>query len=161
MSRFHRVKTYRFPESCARDCTGAAVAQFALILPILLLTIFGVYEFGRLYWIWNTVQYATEQTARCIMAHTSVTTVSSGTCALNSNLPGLTVSNPTATSGNCSGTLAGLSPTPQCMTITATYTLPSTDPLNAIVTRFISMVSRRSVPGWSFTFTGTTTVTIS
>jgi Flp pilus assembly protein TadG len=161
MSRF-RFIARAFPSgvSCARDSEGASAVQFALILPLLLLIIFTVYEFGRLYWIQNTLQYATEQTARCIMANPTVTSVTGGTCALSNNLPGLTVSSPTAQKASCAGALGGLTPVPQCMTVSASYSLPSTDPLNAIMSAFVHMVSRRAQSAWSFTLTGTSTVPI-
>jgi len=144
-----------------RDCAGSAAVEFAMLIPLFLMLIFGVYEFGRIYWLQNTLQYAAEQTARCIMANPTVTTVASGTCALSNNTAGLIVSSPTAVSGNCSGALASLSPTPQCMTVTASYSLPSTDPLTSIISTFVGMVGHKTPPNWSFTLTGQSTVAIS
>ena len=47
-----------------RDRTGATAVEFALILPIFLLTIFGIIEFGRILWIRNTMEYVAETAAR-------------------------------------------------------------------------------------------------
>ena len=46
------------------NCEGGAAAEFALLIPFILLLIYGIYEFGRLYWIQNTLQFAAEQTGR-------------------------------------------------------------------------------------------------
>lgn len=47
-----------------RDRSGAAAVEFALILPIFLLTILGIIEFGRMLWIRNTMEYVAETAAR-------------------------------------------------------------------------------------------------
>jgi Flp pilus assembly protein TadG len=155
-----RVLT-RCKQLMGRDCSGNAAVEFAMLIPLFLVLIFAVYEFGRIYWLQNTLQYAAEQTARCIMAHPTVTVVTSGTCALSNNTSGLTVTNPTAASGNCSGALASLVPTPQCMTVTATYSLPSSDPLTSVISTFLGMVGHRTPANWSFTLVGQSTVPIS
>ena len=144
-----------------RDCAGSAAVEFAMLIPLFLLLIFGVYEFGRIYWVQNTLQYAAEQTARCIIANPTVTSVASGTCALSNNTAGLTVSSSSAVSGNCSGALGTLSPIPQCMTVTATYSLPSSDPLTSIISTLVGMVRHRTPPNWSFSLSGQSTVPIS
>jgi Flp pilus assembly protein TadG len=48
-----------------RDDLGAAAVEFALTVPVLLLLLLGVSEFGRLLWTQNSIQYAVEQAARC------------------------------------------------------------------------------------------------
>jgi len=52
----------------ARD--GIAGVEFALIVPALLTMIVGVVEFGRVYWLQGTLQYAAEQAGRYAMANT-------------------------------------------------------------------------------------------
>lgn len=47
-----------------REERGAAAAEFALILPLMLLLVFGFFEAGRLYWSYNTVQAAARDAAR-------------------------------------------------------------------------------------------------
>jgi Flp pilus assembly protein TadG len=47
------------------DAAGSAAVEFALTLPLLLLLVLGTAEFGRLLWVQNSIQYATEQAARC------------------------------------------------------------------------------------------------
>jgi Flp pilus assembly protein TadG len=52
-----------------RDERGQATVEFALILPVLLLLVLGILEFGR---AWNLAQIATdavrESTRRCVLA---------------------------------------------------------------------------------------------
>jgi Flp pilus assembly protein TadG len=49
----------------SRDTAGSAAVEFALTIPVLLLLMFGLFEFGRLLWTQNSIQYAVEQAARC------------------------------------------------------------------------------------------------
>lgn len=48
-----------------RRCTrGATAVEFALVLPVLLVLVFGIIEFGRVLWVQNTLQYAAERGTR-------------------------------------------------------------------------------------------------
>ncbi|HEY9294325.1 MAG TPA: TadE family protein [Microlunatus sp.] len=47
-----------------RNDHGAAVVEFALVLPILLLLVFGIVEFGRAYSIQTTISGAAREGAR-------------------------------------------------------------------------------------------------
>jgi Flp pilus assembly protein TadG len=62
------------PLFCAlpRECSGAAAVEFAFILPVLLLFVFGTFEFGRYFWTQNVLQYGVEQTARYAYVHTDL-----------------------------------------------------------------------------------------
>jgi len=44
---------------------GAAAVEFAMTVPILLTTMLGIVEFGRILWAQNALHYAVEQAARC------------------------------------------------------------------------------------------------
>ena len=46
------------------DRKGAAMVEFALVAPIFLLLVFGVFEFGRYFFVQHTIQYATREGAR-------------------------------------------------------------------------------------------------
>lgn len=48
----------------ARDRSGSPMIEFAFALPILLLMVLGSIEFGRYYWIRNTLELAVEEGAR-------------------------------------------------------------------------------------------------
>jgi Flp pilus assembly protein TadG len=44
---------------------GAAAVEFAIILPVLLLCVLGLVEFGRAIWTQATLNYAVQAAARC------------------------------------------------------------------------------------------------
>ncbi|MFN3620928.1 TadE/TadG family type IV pilus assembly protein [Sphingorhabdus sp.] len=46
------------------DRTAASAAEFALVLPLLLLFIFGIIDVGRLMWEWNQAEKATQMGVR-------------------------------------------------------------------------------------------------
>lgn len=48
----------------ALDERGVAATEFALILPLLVLLLFGFYEAGRIYWNYNVVQSSARDAAR-------------------------------------------------------------------------------------------------
>ena len=45
---------------------GAAAVEFALVSPMLLMLLFGVFEYGRYLWTVNALQQTVTQTARCM-----------------------------------------------------------------------------------------------
>jgi Flp pilus assembly protein TadG len=56
---------------CIRDCrfhksrSGAAAIEYAIVLPVLLLLVFGIIDVGRLLWTYTTLVRAGEAAARC------------------------------------------------------------------------------------------------
>ena len=59
-SRFRRL---------GRDQAGTAIIEAALALPVTIILIGGALEFGRYYWMQNSMQLALEETARYVMVH--------------------------------------------------------------------------------------------
>ena len=55
------MRAFRFPN---RRQDGATAVEFALILMILVMLVFGILEFGRLFYVANTVQEVTRRAAR-------------------------------------------------------------------------------------------------
>lgn len=47
-----------------RDCRGASAAEFALVLPLLLLLLFAIIDGGRFIWEFNRAEKATQAAAR-------------------------------------------------------------------------------------------------
>lgn len=52
----------------ARCRSGAGAAEFALVLPLLLLFLFGIIDVGRVMWMWNRAEKATQMGARYAVA---------------------------------------------------------------------------------------------
>jgi Flp pilus assembly protein TadG len=50
---------------------GASAVEFALVAPILLTLLFGIFEFGRVLWTQGILDYAVEQAARCASIDTT------------------------------------------------------------------------------------------
>jgi len=62
----HRVASFaRRLHSSASASGGAVTAEFALVIPVMLLLVFGVVDFGRMMWYRNALQSSVEQAARC------------------------------------------------------------------------------------------------
>lgn len=102
------------PASISKCRRGATAVEFALVAPIFLLIILGVFEVGRLFWIKSSMQYAVEESARYVMLNTSTTTSALETYAT------------TTVVGSFTGDITYVaskdtSTTPYTMTITATY----------------------------------------
>ncbi len=57
----------------ARASEGAAAVEFAIIFPVFGLFCMGIFEGGRMMWIRNSIQTATEEAGRFAMAHTTAT----------------------------------------------------------------------------------------
>jgi Flp pilus assembly protein TadG len=139
-------------------CEGSAAAEFALLIPLLLVLIVGVYEFGRLYWIQNTLQYAAEQSGRCVMVNKTVASVTGGSCAPSNYSGGMAVTVPTPTTATCNGANGLINPAPSCMTIQVTYSYS----FSAVLAPLIGMAAHRSssLPA-SITLTGQSIVPVS
>ena len=62
-----RSPSFAFPEACRflRDASGATAVQFAFILPMFVVVIFGIIESGRVMWLQNALSFAVEGAARC------------------------------------------------------------------------------------------------
>jgi Flp pilus assembly protein TadG len=52
---------------------GTAAIEMAFVLPVLLLIILGILEFGRAMWTRQTMQFAVEQAARSALADSTLT----------------------------------------------------------------------------------------
>src|SRR3546814_18583321 len=48
----------------ARSSSGATAAEFAMVLPLLLIFLLGIIDVGRLMWTWNRAEQATQMGVR-------------------------------------------------------------------------------------------------
>ena len=102
-----------------RDRRGGAAIEFAVLAPVLFTIMLGVVEMGRMFYVRQALEYATEQAARYYMLNATsasgdVTTYLQGQMAggMGSN-----VSVAYADTASCNG-----NPSVTCTTITASYT---------------------------------------
>jgi Flp pilus assembly protein TadG len=123
------------------DRAGAAAVEFAIIFPILLLFLFGIYEFGRLFWIQSSLQFAAEQAGRWAMANSTAGTGAIQTQCANSltsvGLGGL----------SCSVTTTNI-------TSSAGLTVPYNVITNSYEFSFVTGMPFSTVTGTTFTLSG-------
>jgi Flp pilus assembly protein TadG len=72
-----------------RDQAGSSAAEFALVLPLLLLLLFGIIDAGRWMWTYNEAEKATQMGARMAVV-TNYVSSSIGTSYVGSCTPALT-----------------------------------------------------------------------
>jgi Flp pilus assembly protein TadG len=99
---------------------GTAVIEAALILPVLILAIFGIIEFGTAFWQWNSMLLAVEQAGRYVMVNHTSCGVTCAETQMQAILPAASVCTTPTTGQICvsANTSAG---TPSTMTLTAAY----------------------------------------
>jgi hypothetical protein len=47
-----------------KGCRGATIVEFAMVLPVFMLLLFGIIEFGRYFFVQHTLQFATREGTR-------------------------------------------------------------------------------------------------
>lgn len=57
----------------ARNDRGTTIVEFALVLPIFLLLVFGIFDFGRYFFVDHTLQYATREGMRLALVGRTLT----------------------------------------------------------------------------------------
>ncbi|MGE0734936.1 MAG: TadE/TadG family type IV pilus assembly protein [Alphaproteobacteria bacterium] len=80
----------------ATDTTGAATVEFAIVGLFLCMVLAAIFDFGRLFWARNELQFAVEEAERYVMVYTSAsdTTV---TTYLQGRVTGISTSSITVT----------------------------------------------------------------
>jgi Flp pilus assembly protein TadG len=105
-----------------RDRRGVAMLEFAFVGPILLAILLGVVEVGRMFYVRQSLEYATQEAARYYMLNPS-TASSTITTYLQGKMAGgmgSGISVVYADTANCNG-LSSVT----CTTMTASYTFTS------------------------------------
>lgn len=62
-----------------RACDGATAVEMAFLLPVFMLFLLGICEFGRALWTQTALQFAVESAARCAAVSPTLCTASGGT----------------------------------------------------------------------------------
>jgi Flp pilus assembly protein TadG len=94
---------------------GAVLVEFALVIPVLLMVMVGIIEFGRAYSYQESIQGAAREGARALALHQSVST------AVNNARGSATVTGIT-TGGSCPATADPASPVYARVTVQAKIT---------------------------------------
>jgi Flp pilus assembly protein TadG len=104
-----------------RDARGAAAVEFALVLPLLLLLVCGIVDFGRMLNIQITLSAAAREGSRWAALRLDTTTGTSVSARVTAAAPGIAPAPTTAILSSCP---ANPSPTQNAsVTATSTYTL--------------------------------------
>lgn len=95
----------RYKRALARDDTGAAMVEFAIVFPILILLVIGIVNFGYLMGQKNEVNNAARQGARAAVVQNSTgsTAQAKATTAVNNTVGHLVPSATTTISGTTCG----------------------------------------------------------
>jgi len=80
-----------------KDRRGAAVVEMAFVLPLFILFVLGIIEFGRAYWTWDSMQLSIDEAGRYAMTNITASDAQIVSVAQN-NLYGLAPGNFTITS---------------------------------------------------------------
>jgi len=69
--------------SLAKCHRGAVALEFAMGFPIFLALVYGLFEFARIFWTQNTMQFAIEEAARSAVVNSSITETEISTMVVN------------------------------------------------------------------------------
>jgi len=120
-----------------RDRRGAAMVEFAFTAPVFIVSLLGIIEFGRAFWIRNSLQHAADETGHYAMIHTAATQDELVSYANQAAAPreagGITVTMTNGTIGSVS-----------CVTILTSYQAGIVIPFMPQTS--ITMVGRARVP---------------
>lgn len=100
------------------DERGGAILEFAILAPVLLGILFGIVEMGRMFYIRQALEYATEEAARYYMLNPTTASGNVDTALRNAMAGGMgpDVTIAYTDTANCNGNSAVT-----CTLITATY----------------------------------------
>jgi len=100
------------------DERGGAILEFAILAPVLFTILFGFIEMGRMFYVRQSLEYATEEAARYYMLNPTTDSSNVTTALRNAMAGGMgpSVSVVYADTANCNG-----NSTVTCTLITATY----------------------------------------
>jgi hypothetical protein len=86
---------------------GTAAVELAILMPVFLLFLLGIVEFGRLMWTQAALQFAVEAAARCYAIDTACTSVGATEAYASQQVFGLTVDSSAFLARQGAGTSCG------------------------------------------------------
>jgi Flp pilus assembly protein TadG len=86
---------------------GTAAVELAILMPVFLVFLLGIVEFGRLMWTHASLQFAVEAAARCYAIDTSCTSASAAQTYASQQVIGMTVASSAFLASNGAGTSCG------------------------------------------------------
>jgi Flp pilus assembly protein TadG len=87
----------------ARDQSGGPFLEFAIVGPVIVLALIGTLEFGRFFWVRNTLEYAVEEAGRYAILNKTASSTDIQTRVRN-NVMGVDPTTITVTVNEAAGT---------------------------------------------------------
>lgn len=110
-----------------KHCKGQALVEMAILLPLLFLLVFGIFEFGRAMYIKNTLTHAARAGARAAVVTPNITAVNSITPASDCSSYGDNpIGNARVYKAVCTSLYSGIKKPDVGMTITINEIVPPT-----------------------------------
>ncbi|MEO5337542.1 MAG: pilus assembly protein [Magnetospirillum sp. WYHS-4] len=119
---------------------GATALEFALVAPVFLAMVFGIFEVGRAMWIKSVLQYALEETTRYAIVNTSASMATLQTYAKSKMAESFVDSGAVTVPLPATSIVAGVT----YVSITASYSFNSVIPIAGIPT--INLQAKSMVP---------------
>lgn len=110
-----------------RDGRGQGLVEFALVFPLIVLIIFGIFDLGRAVYAYNTLANAARQGARVAAVNQAVNTTAPNSTLCQENMPVENASNPDWSIKACAAQSA-VSLGVQTSDVKVTYSSPATSP---------------------------------
>lgn len=119
----------------ARGERGAAMVEFALVLPMLLILVFGIVDFGRAFQSWVTVTNAAREGARLGTVGGTVSAI----CSRVTDTAGVS-------GASCAVTYPGGNITGQSVAVKVSYNFAMITPLGTLVSQFFGGSIPNTIP---------------
>jgi len=124
-----------------REEKGATAVEFGMVSLLFLTFLFGVVEMGRVFWTWNTLQYAIEDTARYAIVHVTATN-SDLVAYAASSMAGISADTSRLTVTTANTTISGI----QFIEVSGTYAYRSMVPFLPAAINSINLTAQARIP---------------
>jgi len=120
---------------------GTAAVEFAMVSLLFLALLLGTVEVGRIFWTWNALQYAVEETARYAAVHSTATN-SALVAYATTKMAGVSVATSQLTVTTATSTISGIS----FIEVTGTYAFATLVPSLVPALQSLSLTAKSKVP---------------